>query len=122
VKPQTGLIAMVAFVCALALSSCHSYRIDAVVENRTGSAIELLEVDYPSASFGSDRLSANAEFRYRFQVRGSGPIKVQYTDAASHATHQISGPDIAEHQEGRIEIILLPAGKAEFHPDLTSHS
>jgi hypothetical protein len=53
------------------------------VENRTGAAIELLEVDYPSASFGADTLASGADFHYRFQVRGSGPVKVQYTEDGS---------------------------------------
>ena len=100
---------------------CHSYQIDATVENRTGAAIELLEVDYPSASFGADTLSSGADFHYRFQVRGSGPVKVQYTEDGSHKVRQMSGPEVFEQQEGRLEIVLLPEGKAEFHPQLSPH-
>ncbi|MGA2729672.1 MAG: hypothetical protein ABSE96_17835 [Terracidiphilus sp.] len=100
---------------------CHSYQIDATVENRTGAAIELLEVDYPSASFGADSLAPGADFHYRFQVRGSGPVKVQYTEDGSHKVRQTSGPEVFEQQEGRLEIVLLPEGKAEFHPQLSPH-
>jgi hypothetical protein len=102
------------------LSGCHSYRIQATVENRTGAAIELLEVDYPSASFGLDKMAAGADYRYGFQLRGSGPIKVQYTEAASQRIRQMTGPQVAERQEGQLEIVLLPDGKAEFHPQLTA--
>jgi hypothetical protein len=98
---------------------CHSYRIDAIVENHTGSSIELLEVDYPSASFGSDTLGVDQNYHYRFQVRGSGPVKVQYTETAGHQLWQKTGPDLFERQEGRLEIVLLPGGKIEFHPQLT---
>jgi hypothetical protein len=122
VRMHVLLIAAVCLAPCLMLAACHSYRIDAVVENRTGEAIELLEVDYPSASFGADKLAAGADFHYRFQVRGSGPVKVQYTAAATQKVRQITGPDLFEHQEGRIEILLLPAGKSEFHPELTPHS
>jgi hypothetical protein len=109
-----------AFVPALApLAGCKSYHIDSTVENRTGAAIELLEVDYPSASFGADTLSANADLHYRFQVRLSGPVKVQYTESATHQVRQMTGPTVFEKQEGRLEIVLLPGGKAEFHPALT---
>ncbi len=118
-RPQALLLAAVLAVPSLVLTACHSYRIDAVVENRTGSAIELLEVDYPSASFGADKLAAGADFRYRFSVRGSGPMKVQYTESATQKARQASGPDIFEHQEGRIEIVLMPEGRTEFHPELT---
>ena len=104
---------------AAALCGCRSSRIDATVENRTGTAIELLEVDYPSASFGSDRLAPGADYRYRFQVRGSGPVKVQYTDPVSHLVRQATGPELHEQQAGDLEILLLPAGRTEFHPALT---
>lgn len=102
----------------LALAGCHSYHIDTTIENRTGGAVRLLEVDYPSASFGTGALDNGADYHYRFQVSGSGPVKVQYT-AADGQPVQITGPTLEEHQQGRLEIILLPNAKAEFHPQLT---
>ena len=111
------LTAMVALLVALFALACHSYHIDATIENHTGGSISLLEVDYPSASFGTDSLAADGNFRYRFQTRNSGPLKVQYTAANGHQV-QITGPTLFEKQEGTIEIDLLPGGKAEFHPSL----
>jgi hypothetical protein len=102
---------------AIALSACHSYHIDVTIKNSTGGAISLLEVDYPSASFGADSLAAGAEFHYLIQTRGSAPLKVQYTSPTRHQV-QIAGPTLFERQEGKIEIVLLPGGKAEFHPSL----
>ena len=99
-------------------TGCHSFHIETTVENHTGSAIRLLEVDYPSASFGSDSLAAGSKLHYRIQVRGDGPLKVQYT-GSDGKQEQIDGPAVAEGQEGRLEIVLLPGGKAEFRPDLT---
>jgi hypothetical protein len=103
---------------AFFFSACHSYHIDATIENQTGAPIQLLEVDYPSATFGADSLATGASFRYRFQVRGSGQLKVSYT-AANGQTVQISGPALVERQQGTLEIDLEPGGKAEFHPQLT---
>ncbi|MGD0095516.1 MAG: hypothetical protein ABSB60_03415 [Terracidiphilus sp.] len=97
---------------------CHSYHVDLTVENRTGGAIQLLEVDYPSASFGADSLAAGAIYRYRVLLRGNGPLKLQYTGGDGKQV-QIEGPSLAEPQDGRLEIVLLPGGKAEFHPELT---
>jgi hypothetical protein len=31
----------------------------------------------------------------------------------------MTGPELAERQEGRLQIVLLPQGKVEFHPELT---
>ncbi len=81
--------------------------------------MRLLEVDYPSASFGTDSIAAGADFHYRFQVLGSGPVKVQYT-AADGSPVQSTGPALAERQEGQLEIDLLPGGRVTFHPTLTS--
>lgn len=104
-------------VCVLIATACHSYHIEATVKNNTGAPISLLEVDYPSASFGADAVGASAEVHHRIQTRGSGPLKVQYTDAHGKQV-QVTGPTLYENQEGQIEIDLLAAGKAEFHPSL----
>jgi hypothetical protein len=100
---------------AFLLSACHSYHVDTTIENRTGAPVQLLEVDYPSASFGADNIAPGADFHYRFQIRGSGPLKVSYT-AVNNRQIQITGPTLFERQQGQLVIVLLPGGKAEFHP------
>jgi hypothetical protein len=99
------------------VAGCHSYHIETTVANHTGGPITLLEVDYPSASFGADKLAADAVFHYRFQTRGDGPLTVQYT-AANGQQVKMKGPTLYERQEGSLEIVLLPGAKAEFHPAL----
>jgi hypothetical protein len=112
---RIGLLVLSA--SAAMLTACHSYHIEATVKNNTGGPISLLEVDYPSASFGADAVAASGEFHHRIQTRGSGPLKVQYTDGSGKQV-QVSGPNLYEDQEGRIEVDLLPNGKADFHPTL----
>lgn len=114
-----GVLATVLLPIFAAAIGCHSYHVETTVENRTGEAIQLLEVDYPSASFGAGILASGANFHYRIQLRGSGPVKVQYTTRDLHQA-QIEGPTLAEPQEGQLEIVLLPGGKAEFHPHLSA--
>ena len=103
--------------CIAGMAACHSYHIEATVKNDTGGPISLLEVDYPSASFGADAVGANSEVHHRIQTRGSGALKVQYTDGSGKQI-QITGPTLYENQEGRMEIDLQLNGKAEFHPAL----
>ena len=105
----------------LAAAACHSYHVDTTVENRTGAAIQLLEVDYPSASFGADHIASGAIYHYRFQIRGSGPLKITYTGPDDKQV-QIDGPTLIERQQGQLKIVLLPAGKAQFIPQLTPAS
>ena len=102
---------------AYLIGACHSYHIETTIKNGTGAPISLVEVDYPSASFGADAVAASGDFHHRIQTRGSGPMKVQYTNASGKQI-QITGPTLYEGQEGRIEIDLLPDGKARFEPIL----
>ncbi len=53
-----------------------------------------------------------------FQVRGDGPLTLQYTNVGGHQI-QITGPALAERQEGQLEIVLLPDSKVQFVPHLT---
>ncbi len=118
-KPVSKAAALCGLAAMALMSGCHSYRIDATVENRTGKSIQLLEVDYPNASFGVDALSDGSDYHYRFQVQGRGPIKVQYTEGGTLTVHQVTGPGLSERQEGQLEIVLLPGGQTQFHPKLT---
>jgi hypothetical protein len=55
---------------------------------------------------------------YRIQIQGRGQVKVQYTAADGHQL-QVEGPALAERQEGTLDVVVLPGGKAEFHPHLS---
>ena len=108
------------YLIALAiLAACHSSHIEVSIENRTNTPIRLLEVDYPTASFGTDALAPGATLQYRIQVQGAGRLKVQYT-APDGRQALINGPDLAEPQEGTLTIVLLPEGKADFKTHLSS--
>jgi hypothetical protein len=113
------ILAALALLALLPAAACRSRHVEVSVENRTGADIRLLEVDYPNASFGVDALNSGAAYHYRIQVSGQGPVKVQYSDAANHQP-QMTGPTLHEDDQGRLEIVLLPAGKAEFNPQLIS--
>ncbi len=106
---------MLLLLAAVPLAACHSSQLNVTVENRTGNTIRLLEVDYPNASFGSDTMSGGAVINTHIQITGKGPISVQYTSGEGHSV-QNKGPQVADHEEGNLDILLLPGGKAEFHP------
>ena len=65
-----------------------------------------------------DALAAGAVSHYRIQVIGQGQVKVQYIDPANHQV-QVTGTRLAENDQGRLEIVLLPGGKAQFNPEVT---
>jgi hypothetical protein len=97
----------------LTFSGCRSKHVEVIVENRSGGPVRLLEVDYPSASFGRNAMTADETYRYQIQVRGSGKVKVQYTGADGR-TVQGEGAELSEGETGRLEIELAPGGKVGY--------
>jgi hypothetical protein len=95
--------------CFLALvlitTGCKSPYVATTVSNRTAQPIALLEVDYPSASFGTENLAPGADFHYRFKVLGSGNMKLLYTDSTHH-DHKSDGPFLKEGAQGPLTIVI----------------
>ena len=100
----------------LAALGCHSAYIETTIRNQTDKPVSLVELDYPSASFGTQAIAAGEEFHYRFKVLGSGKLKLIYTDTA-RAEHDIPGPELKEGDEGLLLVTITPAG-AQWQPTL----
>ena len=100
---------LAAIAALLATTGCHSAYIEADLINQTPTPITLVELDYPSASFGTQTLAPAQHFHYRFKVLGSGPLKLLYTDAAHHE-QTILGPTLNEGDEGPLTVTLTPTG------------
>ena len=94
--------ASLAIIALTAVTGCHSHYVAIDIHNHTGEPITLLEVDYPSASFGVDTLAACATYHYRFKILGDGPSKILWTDAARQE-HTVPGPTLTEGQEGTLD-------------------
>ena len=96
-----------ALLPVILFAGCHSSFVEATISNRTSQRIELIEVDYPSASFGTQALAPGADFHYRFKVLGEGKLKLTYTDAANHE-QKSEGPNLTEGAEGPLHIVIQP--------------
>lgn len=101
-----GFGALLGLLC---LTGCKSPYVNATVENETGATVTLVEVDYPSASFGRETLTAGAAYPYRFKILGSGATKVSWTDA-QRKDHTATGPELHEGQQGHLTITLTATG------------
>ena len=112
------LLCVASLLPFLAIAGCHSDHVTVTIENHSGAAVQLLELDYPSASFGADQIAAGADFRYRIQVRGTSPVELSYT-GPNKKQYKIKGTELADHAQGSLRIVLLPGGKVEFYPMLT---
>ncbi len=89
----------------IGISGCHSHFVEADVKNASGSPVSLVEVDYPSASFGKDVLRSGAVYHYRFKILGDGPTKILWTDS-KQVNHSVSGPSLNEGQEGTLVVTI----------------
>jgi hypothetical protein len=103
----TRILALAALL--LPVIGCHSAYVAATVSNRTTQPIGLVEVDYPSASFGTQTLAPGADFHYRFKVLGTGFMKITYTDSA-RKEQSSKGPYLKEGAEGPVNITIAPDG------------
>lgn len=112
---RSGSIAAVALL--LPLTGCHSHYIQATIRNGTGVPLNVLQVDYPSASFGTQQLAPGGVFQYRFKLLGSGPVSITYIDA-HNAEHKQKGPWLNEGQEGQLDIVMDAPDHATFQTRL----
>jgi hypothetical protein len=105
---RTGIGCAFAALAFGGLTGCHSHYVEADIKNNSGATISSVELDYPSASFGSNSLASGALYHYRFKILGSGPTKVLWTDAQNH-DHSVSGPSLQEGQEGTLTVTITAA-------------
>jgi hypothetical protein len=105
-------------VAVALLAGCRSRFGEATIENQGPAPLRLVEVDYPSASFGTGAIAANSTFHYRFKIQGTGPLKLEFTDAQDKV-HDVDGPELHEGQEGPLKIIIDANSKVSWQPMLS---
>lgn len=100
-------LSVAATISLVLLAGCHSKYVSTAITNDTGAKLSVMQVEYPSASFGVQTLEPGGRFSYRFKVYGSGPVKVTWFDAKQQEHHQ-TGPVLHEGQEGQL-FLRFPA-------------
>jgi hypothetical protein len=86
------------------LAGCHSHVVDMTIINQ-GPAVHVVELDYPSASFGTDSLARGGQYHYRFEIQGSGPLSLSFEDS-SGKNHTTQGPTVHQGQEGSFLVTI----------------
>lgn len=120
-KRMRRLYIPVALSVLLCLLGCHSPYITATVSNRTTSPITLVEMDYPSASFGTQSIAPGQDFQYRFKVLGGGPTTILWTDTTGH-NRKNSGPSLQEGDEGTLAVTFGASGSPTWSLKLVNRS
>jgi len=92
-----------ALAAALAFTGCHSAYIATTISNHTQQPLSLVELDYPSASFGTQTLAPGGDYHYRFKVIGSGLTTILWT-GSDHRDRKSSGPALRDGDEGDLTV------------------
>lgn len=109
-----------AVAALLLVAGCHSAFINATISNHTGTPLSLVEVDYPSASFGTQTLAPGQDFHYRFKILGNGPTTLLWTDP-QHIDHKNSGPALREGEDGALAITFIQGSNPLWDLQVSNH-
>jgi hypothetical protein len=109
-KLQTKTFRIIAALLpAVLLTGCPAHMLTIRLVNTSTQPVSTIIVDYPSATFGKDKLAPAETFSSPVKITDAGPLKVQFTDA-SGAVHTYTGLKLHPNQEGSIEIRLDQSG------------
>lgn len=122
IHPRTISLAAI-LVVSLSLSACHSPYVETDIVNHSGSAVRLIEVDYPDASFGTQQLPNGAAYHYHFKILGEtpGPVSITFT-GSDNKVHTVTGPVLHPGQQGNLVITLESEEKVNWNPQLSPSS
>ncbi|MBT9330729.1 hypothetical protein D0Y96_006705 [Acidipila sp. 4G-K13] len=101
------------------LSGCRSRYVQTTITNHTDTPLRLIEVDYPSASFGTDQIAPQQAFHYRFKVQGSGPVTITFTGDSGKPTNA-TGPQLSEGEQGTLQVSVEAGDHVKWATDLVT--
>lgn len=119
IRLRTTWISSATLFACLSLSGCRSPFVQTAIVNHSGGTVRLIEVDYPSASFGTQQIADGATYQYRFKIQDSGPVKITFTGADNSVCNS-TGPTLNEGEQGSLTITLESGGKVTWTPELSS--
>lgn len=99
---RTARVCFAVLLCAF-LAGCRAHMVKIKLVNTSAAPLSTIIVDYPSATFGKDKLAPGETFSSSVKITDDGAIKIQFTDA-NGGNHTSTGPELHKNQEGMIEI------------------
>jgi len=105
-------------IALIPLTACKpSPYVQMTVTNASGDTVQQLQVDYPSASFGKDRLADGAGFNYRFKIQGEAKLHIEFLDSKGKQ-YQADGPELNDGQQGTVGVRIAPGFTVSWQPAL----
>ena len=98
-------VTLISALLVLLLTACRAHMLSIRLVNTSSAPISTIIVDYPTATFGKDKLAPGETFSSWVKITDSGPLKLQFTDAKG-AIHTYTGLPLHPNEEGSIEVKL----------------
>jgi|SRR5947209_13790082 len=109
------IASVIVLLTVAAFTGCRSHMLNIRLANTSTTPISTIIVDYPTATFGKDKLAPGETFSSPVKITDQGPLKVQFTDATGKS-HNYTGPVLKPNAEGTMEI-KLDQNSATITPD-----
>ncbi|HEX5234851.1 MAG TPA: hypothetical protein VFW25_05915 [Silvibacterium sp.] len=118
-KPKKIALCAATLLACLPAAGCRSAFVQTSIVNQTGAPVRLIEVDYPSASFGTQQIDKGTTFNYRFKVLGSGAVTISFT-GGDNKIHTSTGPTLDQGQQGTLIVTLGSGDSVTWNPHLSA--
>ena len=109
---------IIVLAAVLAMAGCRSRVVKVTLANVGTEPISTIIVDYPSATFGKDKLAPHETFSYTIKPLETGSLKLQFTNAKG-AIHTYSGFTLHKDDDGSIDV-KMDQDHAVITPSITS--
>ena len=105
----------IALLLFASLAGCRAHMVTIKLVNTSAGPLSTIIVDYPSATFGKDKLAPGETFISPVKLTDDGALKVQFRDA-NGGNHAYTGPMLHKSEEGSIDIKFSQnSAAAELH-------
>lgn len=103
------LIQTAAIFVAAALAGCRAHVVKVNLKNTSAEPVKTIIVDYPTATFGKDKLAPGETFSYGIKPLETGLIRIQFTDAQG-SIHTYNGSQLHKNDDGSIQVDISQSG------------
>jgi hypothetical protein len=97
------------FIVLFSLTGCRSHVVKVNLINTSTDVVKTIIVDYPTATFGKDKLAPGETFSYAIKPLETGMMKVQFTDAQG-AIHDYTGTALHKNDDGVLTVNISQGG------------
>ena len=94
-----------ALIFLITLTACRARVVKVSLINASAEPVKTIIVDYPTATFGKDKLAPGETFSYGIKPLETGKLRVQFTDAKG-VIHTYIGLTLHKDDDGTIEVKL----------------